>query len=133
MQLGNDIRNDIKTAKKVWLPWWGVLCWMIACALIVWPFYHSKRLDLALPTLNSIGVVGFVIAIKWKLRRNGWFWITMTIIAALHILLILLVPWTMKWFPAIAIAAIDSADFCVILGIIAVVEKLVGASTAFER
>jgi hypothetical protein len=49
----------------------------------------------------------------------------MTVLAALHIPLILFVPWTTKWVPAIAIALIDSADLIVMLAILSVVGKFV--------
>ena len=105
------------------LPWWGVVGVIIGSLPIFWLFDHSGRLNLALPTLNFVGVLAFVIATKWKLRQRVWFWITMTIIVALHVPLILFVPWTTKWVPAIAIAAIDSADICAILAIVSVIGK----------
>jgi hypothetical protein len=73
---------------------------------------------------SGIAVLGFAIAVKWKLRRRVWFWITMTIIVALHVLMILYVPWTTQWMPAMAIAGIFSADLCVMFVILAVVESV---------
>ena len=73
-----------------------------------------------------------MIAFKRKLWRHAWFWGTMAVIAALHVPLILFVPWGTKWVPALAIAVIDSADFCLILWILAVVGKLMGAQKAAE-
>ncbi len=125
MPLAKDIKNDIKAAKKIWLPWWAVLCLIIGGLPIIWLFDHFGKLSLFLPTFNCVGMLGFAIALKWKLRRNAWFWITMTVIAALHVPLMLFVPWTTKWVPAIAIAAIDSVDLIVILAILSVVGKLV--------
>ena len=125
MPLTSEIKDEIRAAKKIWLPLWGVLCWMAACALIVWPLVELGRFDLATPILNCIGVLGFVIVFKRKLGRRAWFWITMTIIAALHVPLIVFIPWTTKWVPALAIAVIDSVDFIVILTILAVVRKFV--------
>jgi hypothetical protein len=120
-----DVKNDIKAAKKIpRLPWWAVLCVIIISILMDWLFYHLGRFNLALPTLDGIVVFGLVIAVKWTLRRRVWFWITMTGIAALHILLILYVPWTTKWVPAAAIAGIVTIDVCVVFVILAVVEKL---------
>jgi hypothetical protein len=133
MLVANDIKNDIKAAKKIWLPWQGVLCGIIGSTLSAWLFDHFGRLNLALPTLNCIAVLGFAIAIKWKLRRHAWFWITMTILAALHVPLILFVPWTTKWVPAIAIAVIVSADICVMLAILSVVGKFMKRPKTSER
>jgi hypothetical protein len=129
MQLAHRIKNDISAAKKMRLSGWQLCCWMAGCALIVWPLNHSGRLDLALPILNTIAVLGFLIALKWKLRRHAWFWITILIIGALHIPLILFVPWTAKWVPAIAIAAMDSGDFILILTILSVLGNLLGERT----
>ena len=97
MPIIDDIKNDIKSAKQIRLPWWGVLCWMAGCALIVWPLVKLGKFDLALPILNSIAVVGFPIALKRKLGRHAWFWITMAILAGFHVPLVLFVPWTSKW------------------------------------
>jgi hypothetical protein len=107
------------------LPWWGVLCWMFVCALIVWLFDHLGRFDLARPALYSIGMLGVAVAIKRRLRRQAWFWISMTVIVALHVLLVLFVPWSTKWVPAIVIIPIGIADLYLILAILSVVEKFV--------
>lgn len=133
MLLGNDIRHDIKAARKIWLPWWAVLCIIIGALPIYWLFDHFGRFDIALPTLNSIAVLGFTIAVKWKLRFRGWFWATIAVLAGIHVPLVLFVPWTTKWVPAIAIAAIDSADLVVMLAILAIVGKLVGEAKAAEE
>jgi hypothetical protein len=124
IQLAN-IHGDIKAARRMRLPWWGVLCAIIGGLPIVWLFDHFGKLNLFLPTFNCVAILGFTIAVKWKLRRHTWFCGTMAILAALHVPLILFVPWTTKWVPAIAIAAIDSADLIVILAIVSVVGKFV--------
>ena len=123
MQLAKDIKKDMKVAKKMWLPWWGVLCLIIGGLPIAWLFDHFGRSNLALPTLIGVGMLGLIAAIKWKLRRRAWFWITMTVIAALHILLILLVPWPTKWVPAAVFAGFSSVDLYGMLAIIDVVGK----------
>jgi ABC-type multidrug transport system permease subunit len=123
MPLTKDIKNDIKAAKKIQLPWWALLCLGIGAFLVAWLFDHVGRFNLVLPTLNCIFVLGFAIAVKRKLNRHGWFWGTMAILAALHVPLVLFVPWTTKWVPGLEIAAIDSADLILILAILAIVEK----------
>jgi hypothetical protein len=133
MPLANDIKGNIRAARKIRLPWWGVVCWMAGCALVVWPLVVLRRFDLALPILNSMAVLGFAIALKRNLRRHAWFWGTMAILAALHVPLILFVPWTTRWVPAIAIAAIDSADLIVMLAILAVVGKFMERPKTAER
>lgn len=124
MSLSTDVRNDIKAAQKLSLPWWGVLIWMAFCLPVILVCDHFGKLNMALPILNCIGVLGLLIALRWRLRRQVWFWTAMTIVAALHALLIWYVPWTGKWVPALAISAIDTADFCAVLWLLSAVERL---------
>lgn len=128
MPMIRDIADDIRSAKKIWLPWWGVLCWMAACALITWSLIELGRFDLALPVLNSIAVVGFTVVVKRRMATRVWFWITMAVMAALHVPLVLFVPWTTKWIPAIVFAVVDSLDFCLMLWVLAVVRLFVDGS-----
>lgn len=111
--------------KKMRLPWWGVLCVIFGSILLGLVFVHFGKLALARPTLYSAGMVGIAIAMRWKLRRHVWFWITMTVIAALHVPLILFVPWTTKWVPAIVVIPIGLADLYAMLAILSVVGKFV--------
>ncbi len=131
MSLVNDVKSDIKAAKQMRLPWWAVLCLLIGGMPLPWLFDHFGSLNLMLPTWNSVAVLGFIVVLKWSLRRHVWFWITMAALAALHVPLILFVPWTTRGVPALAIAVIDSGDFCLMLWIISIVGKIVeGRKTA---
>jgi hypothetical protein len=38
MSLANDVGGEIKAAKKLRLPWWGVLCGIIGSFLCAWLF-----------------------------------------------------------------------------------------------
>jgi len=80
-----------------------------------------------------VGVLGFMIALKRKLWPHAWFWITMTVIAALHVALILFVPWGTRWVPALVIAGIDSVDFCLILWVFDAVGRLVEGPKAAQK
>jgi hypothetical protein len=132
MPLANEIKGDIKAARKIRLPWWALLCLGVGSFLAAWLFDHLGKFDLVLPIINGILILGFTVAVKWKLRRHSWFWGTMTILAALHVPLILFVPWTTKWVPALAIAAIDSADLIVMLAILVIVERFMGGPGTSE-
>jgi len=115
------------------LPWWGVLCGIIGSVLIAWLFDHFGRFDLARPALYSMVILGIAIAVKWKLRRHLWFWGTIIVMAALHVLLILFVPWTTKWVAAIVIIPIGIADLYAILAILSVVGKFTERPNTSER
>jgi hypothetical protein len=121
----NQFDSDIKATKQMRLPWWAMLCGIIAAALMAWLFDHFGRFSLVRPTLYSVAVLGVAIAIKWKMKRQVWFWGTMAVIVALHVLLILFVPWTTKWIPAVVIIPIGIADLYAILALLSVVGKFV--------
>lgn len=126
MSIANDVKSDIKAAKKLHLPRWAILPGIAVAFLTAWLFDHFGKLNLMLPIWNSIAVLGLMFTLKWRLRRHAWFWVAMTVIVALHVPLILLVPWGTKWVPALAIAAVDSLDFCLILWVLSFIERLVG-------
>jgi len=115
------------------LPWWGVLCVIFGAIPLFLLFAHVSRLALARPTLDSVAMVIIAIAMRWYLRRHVWFWITMIIIAALHVPLILFVPWTTRWVPAIVIIPIGLVDLWVMLTVLSVVGKFMGGPKTAER
>jgi len=133
VQLLHDFKGEIRAATKLRLSGWRMVCWIAVCAAIAWPLNSAGRLDLALPILNCIGVLGFITALNWSLRRRRWFWIVITIIAALHVLVLMFIPWTNKWVPAFTIAAIDSADICILIAIFVVLRRFMDGPTMSEE
>jgi hypothetical protein len=123
MPVADNLKGDIEAAGKLRLPWWALLCLGSSGLLLSWLFDHLGRFELVLPTLNSTVVLAFAAAVKRRLRRRPWFWGTMAMFAALHVLLILFFPWSAHRVPALMIAAIDSADLIVMLTIISVVGR----------
>ena len=105
------------------LPWWGVLCIIVGGLPVMYLFDHFGELNLARPTLLSVGMISLAIAMRWRLKGHAWFWVTMTAIAACHVPLILFVPWTTKWVPAFMIVPIGIADLYVILAVLSIVAK----------
>jgi hypothetical protein len=120
----NQFKADLKVAKNISLPWRILLLLAVVCIPVFVEFDHYGKLNMAVPALNCALVFGFLIYVKWTLRRQPLFWATMTLLAAMHILLAWYVPWTSGWVPAVAIAGISSVDFCVMLWILAAVEVL---------
>jgi hypothetical protein len=63
----------------------------------------------------SVIALCFTVFIKWQLRQCAWFWITMSIFAAVHIAVILSGHWTTKWLPPSVNAGYATLDFIVML------------------
>jgi hypothetical protein len=116
--------------KEMRLSWRGGLLVAFGTAFLAFLFISLGRFELARPTMVSVAMIGLAITMRWKLRKHVWFWITMTILAALHLPLILFVPWTTRWIPAVLIAPIGIADLYAMLWFISVVAKFIGEPTA---
>lgn len=112
-----------KEDKQMRLGWRGVLSVMLGTILLAIPFLYFGRLNLALPSFVSIAMIALAITMRWKLRRLVWFWVTMTLLAALHLPFILFIPWTTKWIPAVVIAPFGVLDIHAMLWTLAVVGK----------
>jgi hypothetical protein len=123
MRIIAQFKSDLAAAKKIRLPWWVILCGIPISAAAAYMFDRWGRLDLFLPSFNSIGMLGFVINLKWRMRKRVWFWLAMAVIAAAHVALVLSVSWTTAWVSAVAIAGIDTIDVCAILTILAIAEN----------
>ena len=59
----------------------------------------------------------------WYLRRYPWFWMSVAVLTVIHVVLIVLVPWSNKSFPAPALWPVAIADFAAVCGFIKLVEK----------
>jgi hypothetical protein len=130
MRLLDEIKDDVREAKKKRLPWRVVLCWLAVCGLVLWLFHYLGRADLAAPTLISVGMLGCLIWLKGEKRRRVWFWMTVVGFAAVHVLLILSVPWPVPW-PAgpVAVSGLGAVEFYVMLVVVDVVGRLVDGSS----
>jgi len=124
----SDFKRELQEAKRLRLPWYVMLLIFCIGAPATFLFALYGRLEIALPLLNMVGVFGFIIALKWRLKREVWFWITTAIIVTIHLFLLFLIPWTEKWVPALAIGFIDSVDICLIIWTFVSLENVLGQS-----
>lgn len=131
----NELKREIQEAKKLRRLSWRTKLLMIVIGIPTFYLYliYGGRIQLVWPSMLTVIVLGVVIRFKWKLRKQAWFWVTMAVIAVLHILWVLFVPWTTKWIPVFVYIGIATADFCLILWILLVVERLVGQQKNTER
>ncbi|HEV2560559.1 MAG TPA: hypothetical protein VGT78_00325 [Rhizomicrobium sp.] len=122
MSVIGQVKSDLAAAKKIRLPWWVILSGIFCSVAMAYLFDQWGRFDLVLPTFNSIGMLGFVVALKRDLGREMWFWFVMIAIAAIHVPVVLFIPWTTTWVPALLIAVVDTVDVCAMLTVLAIAE-----------
>jgi len=105
------------------LPLWAYP-WVLGGAfLLALLLHHFGRLTLARPIMFSVSIIGVTIAMRWKLKGQVWFWTIMASLAALHVPLILFIPWTTKWIPAFVLIPIGIADLYAMVWVLSVVGK----------
>jgi hypothetical protein len=104
---------------------WYVIIAIIASTAIPL-FDHLGKPELERPVAFALLVILLTIKVCRDIRSRWWFWVTIAAVAALHVPLILYIPWTTKWVPAPAILPICIADLLAILGIVSLVERLFG-------
>ena len=60
---------------------------------------------------------------RWDLKNYAWFWITLVVMIALHVPLVLLIPWTSRSYPGITLLPIAAVDYVIVYGCIKLTEK----------
>lgn len=116
------------------LPLWGYIFIPVGAFLLFALFDRFGNVALARPTVFSVSIIIIAVAMRWKLAGHVWFWITMLSLAALHVPLILFIPWTTKWIPVLVIIPIGIADLYAMLWVVSVVVKFMGKpKTAKKR
>jgi hypothetical protein len=124
MRLIDDIKHDVRTARKMRLSWRGLLGVMAGSLVLCRLCDHFGRLDLAMPLMMSACALGFVLALKRTWTRRTWFWIAMAFAVALQVELILWVPWPTEWIPARSWAGAATIDFVAITLILDIVGRI---------
>jgi hypothetical protein len=88
-------------------------------------FVYLGNADMGLAACIVLGAIIFAIKIRWHLRKHIWFWAAIVFVLALHVPLVFLVRWPHGNAPTLAYTMpFGVADFLVILGAIALAEKL---------
>ncbi|HKU20846.1 MAG TPA: hypothetical protein VJQ50_07510 [Terriglobales bacterium] len=135
MSLIHELKREIQEAKKLRRLSWRTKLLMVVIGTPMFFLYliHGGRVELFWPSVLTVIVLGVVIRFKWKLRKQAWFWATMAVIAVLHVLWVLFVPWTTKWIPVFVYTGLATVDFVLILWILLVIEKFMEGPKTADR
>jgi len=74
------------------------------------------------------GMVITCVWMRWDLRKQTWFWVTVAVLSLLQVPLVTMVPWTNKNYPGVVLLPGALLDLGVIYGGIKLVEKLLRGS-----
>jgi len=102
----------------------GVVVGAIMVAVLI-VFQNLGNYELGLSVSICTGMTIFAIILRWDLRRKPWFWGVIALISAIHVPLVLMVPWPLKTFNRLSLLPIALADLLIILGPVYFVEKFI--------
>lgn len=95
-------------------------------AIILLPLLdHLGRIELFFPILGTVAVIVGVVSLSWELRRRPWYWVTMILVVALHVPVILYVPWRAGWIPAPVTIAVCMVDLLIIVRVLKLIGRFV--------
>ena len=107
---------------------WGRYFWAIAMVVLTSPLFFLfdsfGKPGNGRAAWIGAGVILIAMKMRWELRKHAWFWLTILCIVGVHVPLVLFVPWTSRWIPAMGILPIGVADIAAIFGCLHIVEKL---------
>ena len=72
---------------------------------------------------------------RWELRNRVWFRVAVGFMVALHLSLVLFIPWPNIFYAGMAIALlpVTALDYAVVYGCIRLLEKVMGAENSSDR
>jgi len=120
-------KQDKAELKRMRLPGWAFLPLFVIAFCAAGLFDHLGRPELMMPVLATVLAFVLILVVKRRLRHYVWFWATITVLAALHVVMLWLIPWTKKWVPAATATGIGIIDIFAMLGIISIVGNLLGS------
>lgn|ERR1035441_8353576 len=91
---------------------------------------YLGRPELERPAFYATATLAVAVEVCRDLRRRLWFWVSIVLLAALHVPLVMLLPWRAGWVPAPIILMFVVLDLIVMLTIIGFIEKLMSRKTA---
>lgn len=72
------------------------------------------------------GAVGLIaIECHWEKRKYVWFWVTVAILAVLHLPLVLFVRWQQQSYPGYTLLPFAILEFALVYGCIKLVAKVI--------
>jgi hypothetical protein len=110
----------------------GLIIFIIALPLFVF-FGHIGKDNLGYNVGFCLATVIIVVMICWDLRFKVWFWTVIAILLLLHIPLLMKVRWPEGWVPWVVLFPIGLADGLVYLGVIKLVEKVIGGDQSSDE
>ena len=116
----NRHKQAVDSLTRAWA-WWAMLCISPIYILVAY-IGDSGR---ARAASISTGMIALAARLVWDLRNRTWFWVTLAIIAVLHVPVILFIPWGDQNLTYVALLPLGLVDLGITYGILRLVENIV--------
>ena len=111
----------------------SVLLWLlgitVGSASTLLPLWYFGKLQYGRSTLLATATVLIIVKIYPELYGRAWFWLTMTVMAALQIPLVMLLSWPNTYISSRVMMAVVLPDAALMIGVITLVQKIFRGST----
>ena len=114
--------NDLSNIPR--LRWRGVLVTIGCSIILVFVFDHFGVYEFFRPVCGSVVVFFFTVRCHRELKGRPWFLAIVGALAAVHVWIIMSVPWPSRWVPAKVWEGYVTVDLVAVFIIIALMEKL---------
>jgi hypothetical protein len=101
---------------------WGLIAGGLAVP-VYFVVNHFEGGGTARAAAASFGLLILIIRGFWNLRRHAWYWLTIAALVLVHLLLIIVIPWTNKIFPAPELAPVGILDGLAMYACVTIVKK----------
>jgi hypothetical protein len=103
-------------------------------AVVLWSlFYELGHREMARPAVAMMAVIVSVVKVEWELHTQLWFWLIIALVAALHAYVLVWVPWTARWVPAVVMLPFAVIDGAAIIIAVDFVGRRCNKKTADDR
>lgn len=109
--------------------------WLLVVILCMVPTFFLFAVFLGDPGRGRAaaicGAVGMTaIRACWHLRRHAWFWIVLAVMVALHVALVVFIPWGDKSYPGYTLLPVAGLDYGIVYGSFKLAERVMSRGDA---
>jgi hypothetical protein len=92
----------------------GLIIGLILAPVLIL-FIHFGKGEIGRAVCIDLAAILVAIRLRWHLKKHFWFWGIIVVLLALHVPLLLFIPWPSGWFPAVVALPFAVVDCLIVL------------------
>lgn len=110
-------------------PAWGLLIGLVS-GVVVFSFYLAGYFEIGKFSGFSAAAIMVAVRIEWEYRAEKWFWILISAVAAIHVVILSTIMVSTEIYPALILSPVFIVDIFLIVWIVEFVHKINGRGGA---